>query len=385
MIIGGNIKMIYRSLILDYINGEDIENIDELENNYKFMMEVIKLTHDKNMFNMCSNEVKLNYEFVRFMIDTFKNDIQFIDKIASDYIDAMEEGDVTSLELIFIMADILKSSTETDLAVKYNLFKNSFIAEQKVKTNIAIIKEEDLFWKEEFGLGFRIIQYEYYCNSSIIMNEIALDLVEDIFYQESDISLEELIHNRFKTLDEFNKIGVRRFILNYVRMYDTNLADYLEDHIDLLKDMERNISVIVSRFDIYNKMLEARKKLIFTQEAYQILDKYNETTPLEDYLRYIDKQKIKGLPILEFRDYDPKEFGLEGFEDFSDIDINNLTCYKIIKELINLAKDLYLGKEVVVDIKDIVTNNKAKILDFDLSKRNNHKRLVMKPKDKIDN
>lgn len=42
-------------------------------------------------------------------------------------------------------------------------------------------------------------------------------------------------------------------------MHDTNLADYLEVHTDLLKNMEKNIKVIVSRFDIYNENLEIRK------------------------------------------------------------------------------------------------------------------------------
>ena len=32
-------------------------------------------------------------------------------------------------------------------------------------------------------------------------------------------------------------------MLNYIRIYDTNLADYLEVHIDLLRDMEKNIKV----------------------------------------------------------------------------------------------------------------------------------------------
>lgn len=105
--------MICRSKILDYINGEDIENIEELENNYKFMMEVIKLTRDKNMFNICSDEVKLNYEFIKFMVETFKKDVEFIDKIATEYIDTIGSEDVTSLELIFIMAGILKRNTET--------------------------------------------------------------------------------------------------------------------------------------------------------------------------------------------------------------------------------------------------------------------------------
>lgn len=35
------------------------------------------------------------------------------------------------------------------------------------------------------------MQYEYYHNSNVIMNEIALDLVEDIFYKETAIKLEK--------------------------------------------------------------------------------------------------------------------------------------------------------------------------------------------------
>ena len=35
-------------LIWNYINGYYIENVDELENDYKFMMKVISITKDKN-------------------------------------------------------------------------------------------------------------------------------------------------------------------------------------------------------------------------------------------------------------------------------------------------------------------------------------------------
>lgn len=367
--------MSYKSRIFDYINGEDIENIEELENDYKFMIEVIKLTRDKNMFNMCSDEVKLNYEFIKFMVETFKKDIQFIDKIVSEYIDTIGSEDATSLELIFIMADILKRDIENPLALKYNFLKNAFITSEKIQTKIVISNEEDLFWKKEFGLGFGIMQYEYYSNSSIIMNEIALDLVEDIFYKEKDITLEEIIHNRFKTLEEFNKVGIRKFMLSYIRMYDINLADYLEVHIDLLKGMERNIKVIVSRFNIYNKRLEIRKDLIFSSESRKILDKYKDATSLTEYLLYIDKQQIKGLPTFVFNIYEEYDVS----SDYTTINLNNITDYKIIKELTNLAKEVYLGKENITNIKDIVINNKAKILDFDLNRRNNNKK-IRKPK-----
>ena len=81
-----------RKLIWDYINGYYIENVDALENDYKFMMDVINITRDKNMYNLCSEEIKSNYEFVMFVIDLFKDDIDFICEIANQYINVVEEN-----------------------------------------------------------------------------------------------------------------------------------------------------------------------------------------------------------------------------------------------------------------------------------------------------
>ena len=57
-------------VVFDYINGNEIidYNIDELEDDYEFMMMVINYTNDKNMYNLCSDEVKTNYEFYNKML-----------------------------------------------------------------------------------------------------------------------------------------------------------------------------------------------------------------------------------------------------------------------------------------------------------------------------
>ena len=84
----------YDKRIIDaYINGNDIENysIEELENDKKFMMMIITLTNDKNFYNLCSEELKGNYEFVRFVIQKFNNDINFICKVADFYLNVVED------------------------------------------------------------------------------------------------------------------------------------------------------------------------------------------------------------------------------------------------------------------------------------------------------
>lgn len=370
---------ISKKLVYDYINGEDIENIDDLENNYRFMMEVTKITHDKNMYHMCSNEVKNNYEFIKFMVLEFSSDLDFIIEIANEYMSMSNNDlDVTRLELTFIMANLLKDyknldEDKMDVSIHYNMSKSMFLSSEKVKRQLEIIKEEDLFWKEEFGLGFRINQYEYYCTSDIVMNEIASTYIEDIFYNEADIKLEDLIHNRFKTVDDFNNFGVRKFLLNYIRCYDTNLADYIECHINLLRDLEKDINRIIRNFNNYNDNLEVRRNLIFKHDAYEILGKYNCCTPINEFFVIIDKMNIKGIPKFFINDGYSATLNL--------VDINNIEEYKIIKELIELAKEVYLKPITELDdgnVSNKIIQNKADILDFDLSKSKKYKNLRAK-------
>ena len=51
------------SIVEDYIEGNDIEDfdIDELENDRSFMLDVIKKTKDKNFYNLCSDDLKHDY------------------------------------------------------------------------------------------------------------------------------------------------------------------------------------------------------------------------------------------------------------------------------------------------------------------------------------
>lgn len=72
--------------VIDYLNGLDIENIMELENNAEFMFDVIKLSNDKKMYYYCSKEIQLNYHFVQKLLLLFKDDINFITFIADNFL-----------------------------------------------------------------------------------------------------------------------------------------------------------------------------------------------------------------------------------------------------------------------------------------------------------
>ena len=106
-------------LINRYINGLDIEeySIDELEDDPEFMLEVIKKTGDKNIYNLFSSSVKLDYQLVKYLVLNFSNDLDFIVDAANNYIDNTRD-EINPIELSVIMLNILPK----DLAVNANSF-----------------------------------------------------------------------------------------------------------------------------------------------------------------------------------------------------------------------------------------------------------------------
>ena len=107
-------KKYNRDLISKYINGEEIidYNIEELEDDKDFMMQVISISNDYNFYNLCSEKVKLDYDFIKYLILKFKNNINFICDVANEYIEKTED-DFARTELALIMRDLTKNNEET--------------------------------------------------------------------------------------------------------------------------------------------------------------------------------------------------------------------------------------------------------------------------------
>ena len=62
-----------KKVIMDYVCGNDIVGyeIEQLENDHRFMIDVIKYTGDKRIYKLCSDKVKNNPDFVKFLVDFF--------------------------------------------------------------------------------------------------------------------------------------------------------------------------------------------------------------------------------------------------------------------------------------------------------------------------
>lgn len=82
-----------KKLVFDYVMGNDIVgyNIEDLEDNPIFMRQVIEYTKDFKMYFHCSEKVKNDYEFIKFMLLTFQ-DLSTV-LLAQKYLQKLEEDD----------------------------------------------------------------------------------------------------------------------------------------------------------------------------------------------------------------------------------------------------------------------------------------------------
>ena len=63
-------KKYSRKLLSDYLLGKSIDDydIDELESNPEFIKEIIDFSNDKSMYNLCDDELKKNFNLMKFEI-----------------------------------------------------------------------------------------------------------------------------------------------------------------------------------------------------------------------------------------------------------------------------------------------------------------------------
>ncbi len=332
-----------KELIFNYVNGNDIApfDIDELENDCAFMMQVIDYTKDKNMYNLCSDELKNNYNFLKFMINTFSNDKKFIVSLANDYLAKHnDDEDITVMELNIMMSNKLGGFDNFD-SWDYCIKSSSYYSLEMTKISNILEKEPDKNIVDKLGLGFFIIN-DTFNNSEEILNFFANRLINEIFDTEKEITLEENIHKHFKTPDSLKNYGINNYILNYIGKYDQYLKDYVSRHINLIQNKKQEINRIINNWDNYMENINQRRISIFYQEVFDYMeeDLLLSFSWYEIIIYVIEKLKLEDL----FKKYDEdyiqmkKDFELKGTINLKKLDLNELKC---INYVITLAKQLF--------------------------------------------
>lgn len=356
-----------KKLIFDYVNGNDIYgcSVDELEDNPEFMMDVIKYTKDKRMYDLCSDRVKNNHKFVKFMIETFKDDVDFVTSLALNYLNKVNEESITYKEILVLTSELIGDCDNLIvLKLKQEIFKTLEIG----SIESALKDESDYKVKKELGMGFIYI-IDNYGNSDIIKNYFAKEFIEKIFYN-NDITLEELIHKQVKNFNKLKKQGINIFLINYIEMYDHYLAAHISNHIDLLEKLKKEIIKVCNNWDKYIENINRRRINILNQEVYNYVDENHVILSFGVYQLIMYVMKKYDLEDI-FNKYDNNQnFINENQIDISNIDENKmnlmeLKCFKYISDLVvELFNEDIIDKSARLNEKKQTNNGNCKILAF---------------------
>ena len=320
--------------IESYIKGEDIKEytIEELENDSKFMLMVAFTTNDKNIYNLCSENVKLDYEFVKMMIKRFKNDLSFVCQIANYYLENSNDEE-NNLELLIIMRGLTKDKDEKiEQFLKYSLklecsysFYRFMISEVKKENKC----EDKTAFNNIVGMGFFALS-EDFGNSELVLNFFAKRFIGEIL---DTINLEKRLHQHFNNFEELEKKGINNYIIDLLNEFDTCLCNYVLSHSYVLEVLRKKFFAIKKKwifFDLRNRELKIDWIIYYIQDY---VKKHEEDFRFPDC--FIIDYIAANLNIPELKEY-ASDMDMEYMKILNIKELNHLNIMlKTIRKIIN--------------------------------------------------
>ncbi len=364
-----------RKVILDYINGNEIVDydIEELEDDYEFMIEIMNYTNDKNMYNLCSDKVKNNYDFVKFVVNKFRNDLNFICQIADNFLQNVKD-ELIEMEFVIIMRNLTENK-DTEYIRKYEVLSNATFSTKMVEIELIRAQyKEDEEVVNEIQTGFWFIIDRYSC-SDIITKFYAQKFI-DVIISENNINIEVLLHERFNKYEDLEKNGINNYLIEFINSYDSYLSNYVSCNLDVLKNIKEQMNKAKLRWNFYNSTNEAKKYNAIINGVHEYMQEYGEHCSFEEMeiLYYIGNELGIGEKIYKYSyEYVSYEEIVDNFTiEKSMMNFNDLRHYYAIKKLIiNIITSGSVNKsEDSEESKNTNRKPKAKILKIDFNKKN---------------
>ena len=331
-------------VIFDYIMGNDIKNFDveDLENDWQFMKAVIECSNDKKMYHFCSDSVKNNYEFIKFLVSKFYYDLDFIIPIVEDFllIHKNDEDNLESFELAILLSNL---PVKDERLENYKALANVFYTAHEIQVNYTLSLSDNEKFKYEVGKGFLISKFKY-SQSKIITDYIAKKNVEKIFYL-TDNSLEELLHKNFENVDSITNIN--SFLINHLLMIDKYLGNYISANVNLLNDIKKEIVKIKNNWNFYIQSINDDKVDIFLKELSDYANKFdlNMFYSIAHLANYVIKELSLDNIFKNNENYQClRKMAVEMYEDENlEIDKNDFegTFLIGINYILNFARNLF--------------------------------------------
>lgn len=360
-------------LVMDYINGNDIDgyDIDDLENDFEFMIQVIRLSDDKKMYNFCSEKVKKDYRLVKFLINKYNNDLKYICNVADEFLKSIDDG-LERIEILLLM-DKYISIEEPN-----NQYKIALLAIY-TKTRVEIESYKAKYKDEDIGMGF-LVMYDSFNSNELITDFFASKTIDSIFY-EYDINLEEYLHSKYKDFETIEKQGINNFLINFISTYDKMLSSYLSAKIQLLRPLVTKMNFIKINWENYNRRMEFNIYNTLLDEVYKYMEEHEfKYSYLKMEILYYAamqlgiSEKVKEYERLDDDIYNDVINFFNDYMDESTLSLNDIFHIKKIQEImLNCLNENFFEQNY--ETKNNDQKGKCKILKFDDNK-NRHLSLI---------
>lgn len=373
-----------KKYLLDYISGNDLVgcSIDELENDPDFMLEVMKFTRDKKMYNLCSDTVKRDGYFVKNIIMMFKDDCEFIVDVADNYFDRKHaessEFNIDDDEIVILLSNIVLENDEYDEELLQYTLKA-----QVIYSEVMSLTLED----DDKSVDFSCIEL-IYDGSKIMKDFFATQMLSELLYDNDNYTLESLIHSNIKSLDNFDKNSVE-FLINYIKSVDESLGIYLCYNPGMLQNVKKSLGFIKKNWNRYINKINSEKMLMVSEEYDKFefetgvsLDKLETLKTIfgniglsDIFERYISSTYNVAGNCAEFEEdafeYNSIKYELDVFDDF-ELATDEFSVLRFINHMTKFAETVFKDDNIIPH--DTLNNEE----DKETSKENSSKCKIIK-------
>lgn len=330
--------MYTKKLIYDYIIGNDIENLEQLESDNDFLFEVLKASRDISYYSYLDISYRRSYDVIKYMLLNFKENLDIYQEDVDFLLDSLDVDSVEYKDIIVLMATLDK-----DKFNNYKITRAGFYAKDKVE--IGAIQNSDRQLEELIGLGFEVVLSKYEDNH-LILDYYASCFLYEIFYK--DKNFEEMIHKSIKDKEKLEKLGNIAFLLNYIGNLDYYLKEYLESHLYLLDNLSKDLNLVKNNWNNYVNRINEQRVMIVYQEVDRFLEEHRGKFYFEPYSildEIIRKHHLENIFELD------EEIGKFCLKD------NEYLKEKFTYDIDRLIKELFKEDIIISDNSDYNENS----------------------------
>ncbi len=282
-------------LLDNYINGKIVNPnvLKRLYDNEKFMKRLILRNRNQQDYNLCSNRLKTNIDFIIFLTKVFDHDLNFVFSVINNYVYTVGEGDKRFGELLYVIDGYLKNR-EFEFDYTYYMqyrCKILWYFDIKQERINSLLNKFDKDYQRENLFGFDIMKWNFNYNEKIT-EFFAKHYLDKMFY---GYDFEDYIHEKYKSIEDINNSSSFKILAEYVRYYDLGLYEYALKNTSLLEDKVVRLNYVIDNFDSYNLKNNTEKVDLFNTKLIDYLEQ--EKLALDTRVDLIKLEEIKRLGL----------------------------------------------------------------------------------------